>query len=453
MKLTARSNRTVRGEGSDIHLSPLFTTSEKNKNEGESLYNFDDKGRDSTIESENDASVKRRHSSGSTYLRRFIIRWRLSKFSFKLAFAVSSFSILLVVFIRIWDQFFYQIDGFGENHSSSSSSHSFAVVVNTFRRPERLQQTVRHYAETCGSRYNVGQIFVVWADPKTDPPPSGEFFFDGSPLSLSLRGKTNGTVVTDHVPVEILIKSKDSLNARFEPIPQLRTTSIFMVDDDIRVACSSLQMAFQAWLKHPDSMVGYYPRLATAPASSWMTTRTPTQQQEQQLIYHAWPMVYWRQKFNIVLTKASFLHSKYLELYTNDASFPREIKDHVDRYRNCEDIAMSMLVANYTKQNNADNDDGLDSKKARAGRPFYVEGSVSDVGLFGGISSGTGHFATRSDCLTQLTDIFRAKGWGSPLEVEFDLVANSWVKHAPGFWWQSSPSNVFEWFGLANILS
>ena len=86
-------------------------------------------------------------------------------------------------------------------------------------------------------------------------------------------------------------------------------------------------------------------------------------------------------------------------------------------------------------------------------RPYYVEGKVSDVGLFGGISSGTGHFATRSDCLTQLSDIFRSKGWGSPLEDEFDLVASSWVKHSPGFWWQYGPSNVFEWFGLANIFS
>jgi hypothetical protein len=484
MKLTARNNRTINNERSAIHSSPPFS-SEKNKNDGGEKIIWcdgdgdgDGEGHDSNKRRHNRNDYKRRHNTiGSTYRRRLIIRWRLSKFSSKVAFVVASLLIVLVVFIRLWDQFFYQIGGFGENNnrsSVSSSPSSFAIVINTFRRPERLQQTVRHYADTCGRRYNVGQIFVVWADPNTDPPPSGEFFFDDSSASssslllLSLRGgNTNGTFVSDsnrnsnRVPVEILVNPKDSLNARFEPIPNLRTTSVFMVDDDIRVACSSLQIAFQAWKKHPDSMVGYYPRLAAAPATSTSraTSETPTQQQQQQqqFVYHAWPMIYWRQKFNIVLTKASFLHSKYLELYTNDASFPKEIKNHVDQHRNCEDIAMSMLVANYTKHNNKNNNDSTGETKKTAtltsARPFYVEGKVSDVGLFGGISSGTGHFATRSDCLTQLTDIFRSKGWGSPLEDEFDLVANSWVKHSPGFWWQSGPSNVFEWFGLVNILS
>ena len=510
MKLTARNNRTIYNEGSAIHSSTLFS-SEKNKNgDGDDDDDGDDEYHDSTNKRQrnrNRNGNKRRHNTfGSTYLRRLTIRWSLARFSSKVAFVVASLLIVLVGFIRLWDhQFSYQIGGFGESNnnsnnnpssvsssSSSSSPSSFAIVINTFRRPERLQQTVRHYADTCGRQYNIGQIFVVWADPNTDPPSLGELFLDDSsdsslsssslPSFVSLRGgnTNNGTIVSgsngnsNRARVEILVKPKDSLNARFEPIPHLRTTSVFMVDDDIRVACSSLQMAFRAWKKHPDSMVGYYPRLAAASAtatSGATSSGTPTQlqlqqqqhlqhQHQHQFVYHAWPMVYWRQKFNIVLTKASFLHSKYLELYTNDDSFPKEIKDHVDRHRNCEDIAMSMLVANYTKHNN--NNDPTTGSTERtttamrtrtSARPYYVEGTVSDVGLFGGISSGTGHFATRSDCLTQLTDILRSKGWGSPLEDEFDLVASSWVQHSPGFWWQSGPSNVFEWFGLANIFS
>ena len=486
-------------------------------------------GNDCDERNNNDKRKTKKNGSSdvlSSYFRRFTIQWRLFKFRSKIVFALITLMILQHVVFGIWDQFFYQIGGvvgnddnnnddttininsiiekehiYPSSSSSSSSISTFAVVINTYRRPERLRQTVQHYAETCGRRYNVGQVFVIWADQETEPPESGESFFSSSSDEnknnyntyknnnnnnnndkLLLRGNNkNETISNRRVTVEVLQKSKDSLNARFEPIPQLQSTSVFMVDDDIRVACPSLLLAFQAWQQHPDSMVGYYPRLAAAPSSTSTSTLTLTTsnsiligdrasgsistsgqaQQQQQLVYHAWPIIYWRQKFNIVLTKASFLHSKYLELYTNDASFPKEIKDHVDRHMNCEDIAMSMLVANYTKHNNNNGDAKSSSstktkttkKTTTSARPIYVEGQVSDVGLFGGISSGTGHFATRSDCLTQLTDIFRSKGWGSPLEDEFNLVASSWIRHAPGFWWQSGPSNIFEWLGLANCFS
>jgi len=245
--------------------------------------------------------------------------------------------------------------------------------------------------------------------------------------------------------VTVLKKAKDSLNARFEPIPQLQTTSIFMVDDDIRVACSSLQQAFLAWKEHPDAMVGFYPRLAVS--SARQQASDDPQIPNQQFVYHLWPKIYWRQRFNIILTKASFLHSKYLELYSDDASFPKEIKDHVDKHKNCEDIAMSMLVANYIQNHDPTDGKGKDSPV------LYVEGSVSDAGLFGGISSGQGHFATRNDCLNQLTSIVRSRGWGSPLEQDFDLAENSWIRHSPGFWWQPAPSNPCEWFGLVNLFS
>mmetsp|Transcript_119137 Transcript_119137/g.243600 ORF Transcript_119137/g.243600 Transcript_119137/m.243600 type:complete len:446 (-) Transcript_119137:1031-2368(-) len=445
MKLTARNTRTIHSAGSGNHQSqrPLSKIDKNPRVES----------RHATVENDgynenkHSQSEKRRNKSGVSCIRRLVMLRRLSNFWSKFVFFITISTILPMVFFRVWDQLFCSFGDF-ETGATPSVPSSFAVVINTYRRPERLQQTVRHYAQTCGKGYDIGQIFIVWADPDTEPPPSGEFFFDNSVSSLSLRGDT---VSRNHVPVEVLRKSKNSLNARFEPIPQLRTTSVFMVDDDIRVACHSLQMGFQAWKEHQDSMVGYYPRLAGAPVISPPKTGVPMH--EQKLVYLGWPVIYLRQKFNIVLTKASFLHSKYLELYTNDGSFPKEIKNHVDRHRNCEDIAMSMLVANYTKHNN---DDSIPTKikgQKSSANPVYVQGEVSDVGLFGGISSGTGHYTTRTDCLNQLTEIFRSKGWEAPLQDEFDLLASSWVKHAPGFWWQPSPSNIAEWFGLMNIFS
>jgi glucuronyl/N-acetylglucosaminyl transferase EXT2 len=335
--------------------------------------------------------------------------------------------------LGVWDQCFHRIGFAATANENASQEKEFAVVINTYKRPDMLRQAIQHYAGTCGKRYRVGQVFVVWAEQGVELP-TPESFFDGP----SLRHQS--TTSNNRSPVHVLQMSKDSLNSRFEPISQLQTTSVFMVDDDIRVSCPSLLLAFQAWKSMPDTMVGYYPRLSSKPLG-YQQASSPTTA----LVYHAWPIVYWRNSFNLVLTKASFLHSKYLELYTNDDTFPKEIKEHVDRHMNCEDIAMSMLVANYTKY--------LSSTGTTAVRPIYVEGQVTDLGLFGGISTGSGHMTTRSDCLTQLTSIFRQHGWEEPFDYEYTLSESSWIRHAPGFWWQNSPSNVFEWFAFANTFT
>jgi len=412
--------------------------------------------------------------------RTFILWWSRRDFRSNFLFSIVTALILQLAIFKIWDQSFSQIDGGGiQDHTPDGSlssldgignyegKSSFAVVINTYRRPQMLNDAVQHYAETCGKKYRVGQVFVVWADQKLEAPEPRSFFTNID----NLRGNINKITLvqqqkeklSNRADVEVLKKAKDSLNSRFEPIKQLQTNSVFMVDDDVRVTCSSLLMAFQAWEKYPNSMVGYYPRLASSPSSiqriiSTIIGSDIVGESSSRFVYNAWPVVYWRHKFNIILTKASFIHSKYLELYTNDHYFPKEIKDYVDRHKNCEDIAMSMLVANYTKHYDSSFSKITTASKTNTismiatAPPIYVEGQISDLGLFGGISSGTGHWATRSDCLTQLSEIFRSKGWESPLEDQFDLTNRSWVRHAPGFWWQSKPSNIFEWFGLGNVM-
>lgn len=354
----------------------------------------------------------------------------------------------------------------GNVPTSSTETTTFAVVINTYKRPERLRRAVQHYADTCGREYKVGQVFVVWAEQNAPEVPVPSSFFNGPPSS-SLRtsdggGSTTGDVAASDATttaaatatrhrsdVVVLKKDRDSLNSRFEPIDELETTAVFMVDDDILVSCPSLLLAFQAWTAHPDSMVGYYPRLASRPMST--TTGGGDDERTAGLVYHAWPVVHWRHRLNFVLTKASFLHSRYLALYTNPADFPQAVKDHVDRHKNCEDIAMSMLVANYTRYHRASMSS---SSRPMPARPIYVEGRVSDLGLFGGISTGSGHMTTRSDCLTELTAILASHGWVQPpFDYEYSLGESSWIRHAPGFWWQYRPSNFFEWFGLANTFT
>jgi hypothetical protein len=410
----------------------------------------------------------KRHSRGngeitflSLLLRRVQYHWAVASFVTKVFYAVLAMYLAESVVLATWDFLFQRMGEIDEAvvaASSSSVETSFAVAINTFKRPDRLRKAVRHYAETCGTQAGISQVFVIWAEQNAPVVPEPSSFFDQDDGTSSLfRGREQSVGghkdKNNRAEVYVLRKDKDSLNSRFEPIAALQSTAVFMVDDDLRVSCDTLVHGFQAWKSHPDSMVGFYPRLASAPLlghpppehGSGTTTTT-------ELVYHTWPIVYWRHSFNFVLTKASFLHSKYLELYSGPR-FPQEIRDHVDRHKNCEDVAMSMLVANYTKYMSSSSSSAMTGSDGTPAPPIYVEGHVSDGGLFGGISTGGGHFSTRSDCLTHLSAILEAQGWGSPLAYQVPLRDFSWLKHAPGFWWQYCPSNLFEWLSFGNTLT
>jgi Glycosyl transferase family 64 domain len=372
--------------------------------------------------------------------------------------------------------------------SSSSSSSTFAIVINTYKRPDMLQAAVQHYADTCGrdARIGVAQVFVVWAELNVTPPDPASLFlassWSSSLSSLRRLGlqKTSAKMMNPSAagaaaPVEIIRVAVDSLNSRFLPIVNLSSAStraIFMVDDDVLVDCFSLHQGFLAWQSSPDSMVGYYPRLAAAAISDDSSRRIA-------YVYHSWPMVFWRQEMNFVLTKAAFLHSRYLDLYSssndidgNDddvtttihtslSQTQREIRAYVDEHRNCEDVAMAMLIAHVTamesKRANSNNNinDTSNEKTTLPAMPIYVQGHVSDKGLFHGISTGKGHFPQRSKCLNDLTRIYRQRYTTTavtPLvEYRVPLRQAAWVHPAPGFWWQYRPSNIFEWFAIQDI--
>ena len=211
-----------------------------------------------------------------------LIKWRILKFRSKVISILLAILFLQHAAFWIWDQWYCEIgdiDGYIGSSSSSSSSHensvtaetssSFSVVINTYKRPLMLRDAVQHYAETCGKRYRVSQVFVVWADQELEPPDSGSFF-SISDNADKLRGDKNEIVIqqqqltgsSNRATVEVLKKSKDSLNSRFEPISQLQTNSVFMVDDDVRVSCPSLLLGFQSWALRRE-----------LPDQSWLTPR------------------------------------------------------------------------------------------------------------------------------------------------------------------------------------
>lgn len=88
----------------------------------------------------------------------------------------------------------------------------------------------------------------------------------------------------------------------------------------------------------------------------------------------------------MVLSKCAFFHRKYLDLYTNH--MPAQVRDFVTKERNCEDIAMSFLVANAT-----------------GAPPIWVKGNLYEIGTTG-ISSLKGHSKHRTNCLNAFTDMY-----------------------------------------------
>ena len=102
---------------------------------------------------------------------------------------------------------------------------------------------------------------------------------------------------------------------------------------------------------------------------------------------------------------------------------------------------MALMVANYTRW-----------ETGTPAYPIYVEGHVADKGLFGGISTKSGHMDARSQCVDDLIDIYVRNGWGNPMDYTVSLSDWNWIRHAPGITWQHRPSNFFEWFGLGNVL-
>ena len=53
-------------------------------------------------------------------------------------------------------------------------------------------------------------------------------------------------------------------------------------------------------------------------------------------------------ELSMVLTGAAFVHKYYLYMYTY--YLPQAIRDLVDEYMNCEDIAMNFLVSHITRK-------------------------------------------------------------------------------------------------------
>ncbi|VAI78869.1 unnamed protein product [Triticum turgidum subsp. durum] len=164
-------------------------------------------------------------------------------------------------------------------------------------RYDLLKRAVAHYSVCAG----VDAIHVVWSEPR-EPPEA----LRRSVLNCSRAAADVGFVMN----------RGNSLNNRFRPIQGLRTDAVFSVDDDLVVPCSTLRFAFGVWQSAPSAMVGFVPRMHW-PADPRGNTK--------EYRYGSWWSVWRTGTYSMDLLR-----------------FPPMLG------RNCEDIAMSFLVANVT---------------------------------------------------------------------------------------------------------
>ncbi|KAG9150235.1 hypothetical protein Leryth_009806 [Lithospermum erythrorhizon] len=249
-------------------------------------------------------------------------------------------------------------------YESSFPKKGYALLINTWKRNDLLKKSISHYASCPGLQ----SIRIVWSEP--DPPSDSIVEYLNRVVQLHSKDGRE-------IELKFDINKEDSLNNRFKEIKDLRTDVVFSIDDDIIFPCSSVELAFSVWRSAPDTMVGFVPRV------HWVDKSKGDQGK---FIYGGWWSVWWTGTYSMVLSKAALFHKKYLNLYTYE--MPASIREYVTKNRNCEDIAMSFLVAN-----------------ASGAPPIWVKGKIFEIGSTG-ISSLGGHSEKRTECVNRFVAEF-----------------------------------------------
>ncbi|XP_020748760.1 exostosin-like 3 isoform X1 [Odocoileus virginianus] len=184
----------------------------------------------------------------------------------------------------------------------------FTVVMLTYEREEVLMNSL----ERLNGLPYLNKVVVVWNSPKL---PSEDLVWPDI-----------------GVPIMVVRTEKNSLNNRFLPWNEIETEAILSIDDDAHLRHDEIMFGFRVWREARDRIVGFPGR------------------------YHAWdiPHQSWLYNSNyscelsMVLTGAAFFHKYYAYLYSY--VMPQAIRDMVDEYINCEDIAMNFLVSHITRK-------------------------------------------------------------------------------------------------------
>ncbi|XP_070209496.1 exostosin-like 3 [Littorina saxatilis] len=197
---------------------------------------------------------------------------------------------------------------FSEALGGNVPREQFTIVMLTYERETVLIQALQRLK---GIPF-LNKVLVVWNNPM--------------PPSTDLRWPDIS------VPLEVLRTKSNSLNNRFLPYEAIETEAVLSIDDDAHLRHDEIVFGFRVWREERDRVVGFPGR------------------------FHAWDVKHQSWLYNsnyscelsMVLTGAAFFHKYYAYLYSY--VMPQAIRDKVDQYTNCEDIAMNFLVSHITRK-------------------------------------------------------------------------------------------------------
>lgn len=197
---------------------------------------------------------------------------------------------------------------FSQALGGNTPQEQFTVVMLTYEREQVLMNSL---ARLYGLPY-LNKVVVVWNSPR---PPASD-----------LQWPDIG------VPIHVIRTEKNSLNNRFLPFSAIETEAVLSVDDDAHLRHDEIIFGFRVWREHRDRLVGFPGR------------------------FHAWDVEHnsWNYNSNyscelsMVLTGAAFYHKYYSYVYSEIMA--PAIRDMVDEFMNCEDLAMNFLISHITRQ-------------------------------------------------------------------------------------------------------
>lgn len=229
-------------------------------------------------------------------------------------------------------------------------NEQFTIVLLTYERKVLLARTLERLK---GMAY-LNKVIVIWNGINQKP--------------------TQDTIWPDiGVPLELVKVPRNSLNNRFLPLDSIETDAIFSMDDDSPLRPDEIVFAFRVWRQSRSQIVGFPGR------------------------YHAWDdsQNTWLYNSNhscelsMVLTGGAFYHKYYAYMYTY--FMPESIRSIVDRFMNCEDIAMNFLVAHLTRK---------PPIKVTSRWTFHCADCLSSL------SEDDSHFRERHECLNSFASIY-----------------------------------------------
>ena len=233
-------------------------------------------------------------------------------------------------------------------------SDGCTVILTVYSRLATLMDRLNHLARAGPA---VRMVIVIWNN--VDVPP---------------------LVLADNAfPIPVIIKpqTRNSMNNRFAPQPEIATECVMTMDDDADIAYPVLELVSRVWHSHFfDRAVGIFGR------------RHYRSNEEDTCGQYVYEMVPNNEAPSMVLPTAMAFHRSLLAAYQQ---LPSWLLQTVDDVINCDDLLFNMLVANVSGK-----------PPVLLGTQARAIADLSERGLF----SRPQHRTTRSWCLNVFARAF-----------------------------------------------